>query len=254
MERWRAARRGFPLNPPCRILVPCTTMRLRPGTADPDPETGDDLLVRYRDGDAEAFDRIVAEFQPRLVQFFHRLCWDVGRAEDLTQTLFMKLLRGAQRYRPEGKLATYVFRVATNLWIDHYRANGPKRRLFSLDQAVSNGFEPTTVHAARSPDAMSPVDAAEQREERARLRSALEQLTEPHRLVFELAVYQELPYLEVGKILDIPVGTVKSRMHNSVKALKELLAEEAGQREATFRGGSVGSNSAGRLSAGGAAG
>ena len=145
-----------------------------------------------------------------------------------------------------------MFRVATNLWIDHYRANGPKRRLFSLDQAVSNGFEPSAGHAARGVDTATPADAAEQNEERARLRGALEKLTEPHRLVFELAVYQELPYAEVGKILDIPVGTVKSRMHNSVKALKELLAEQAdgasrpaeGRGDATFR----------RSAAGGAAG
>ena len=53
----------------------------------------------------------------------------------------------------------------------------------------------------------------------------LESLTEPHRLVFELAVYQELPYAQVGQVLGIPVGTVKSRMHNSVRAIRELLRE-----------------------------
>ena len=57
--------------------------------------------------------------------------------------------------------------------------------------------------------------------------AALSRLSEPHRLVFELAVYQELPYAEIGAVLDIPVGTVKSRMHNSVRALKEVLGEPA---------------------------
>ena len=58
------------------------------------------------------------------------------------------------------------------------------------------------------------------------LRQALESLTEPHRLVFELAVYQERPYGEISELLQIPVGTVKSRMHNAVAALKQLLAEQ----------------------------
>jgi len=93
-----------------------------------------DLLVRFREGDGSAFREIVGEYQPRLVHFFYRLCWDRDRAEDFVQDLFMKLLRGARRYRPEGKLSTFIFRVATNLWIDHYRSTRPQPRLYSLDQ------------------------------------------------------------------------------------------------------------------------
>lgn len=190
----------------------------RPAVPEPLEPVGD-LLERFRDGDEAAFDDLVHAYQARLVQFFYRLCWDRDRAEDFTQALFLKLLRGARRYRPEGKLSTFVFRVATNLWIDHYRARRPRPRLYSLDQAIWNGLEPESQDGPAQPD-----QAAEISEERARLRQALESLTEPHRLVFELAVYQELPYAEVASVLDIPVGTVKSRMHNSVKALKEILA------------------------------
>ncbi|MCA8944280.1 MAG: RNA polymerase sigma factor [Planctomycetes bacterium] len=181
-----------------------------------------DLLSRFRDGDTAAFEELVEEFEARLVQFFYRLCWDRGRAEDLTQNLFLKLLRTSSRYRPEGKLATFIFRVATNLWIDQYRADRPRRRLFSLDQALLGGEEP--LQGGRAP---MPHEVVELDEEKQRLRAALEKLTEPHRLVFELAVYQELPYAEIGRILSIPVGTVKSRMHNSVRALKKLLNDES---------------------------
>lgn len=200
-------------------------MRARPGRdPQPEPAAGSDLLARFRDGDREAFDAIVTAFQDRLIQFFYRLSWDRARAEDLTQTLFLKLLRGAKTYRPEGKLATYLFRVATNLWIDHYRASRPSARFFSLDQALLDGFEPQS----NSPD---PTDSVCEAEEKRRMRDGLERLSEPHRLVFELAVYQELPYGEVADVLGIPVGTVKSRMHNSVRALRELLGP--GQRGAS---------------------
>ena len=72
------------------------------------------------------------------------------------------------------------------------------------------------------------------REEADRLRAAVTGLSEHHRLVFELAVYQELPYAQIGQVLGIPVGTVKSRMHNSVRALRETLGkrEETEQRAA----------------------
>ena len=90
----------------------------------------------------------------------------------------------------------------------------------SYDQPFAYDAESTPDYAG---DAPSPVEAASDEEERSRLRRCLDQLTEPHRLVFELAVYQERPYAEIAELLGIPVGTVKSRMHNAVQALKQLL-------------------------------
>ena len=191
-----------------------------------DPDRDPDLLLAYRDGDPDAFQALVAHYQDRMVQFFYRLCWDRDRAEDLCQDLFLKLMQGCRRYRPEGKLSTFVYRVATNLWIDHYRSQRPHRRLFSLDQATLD--MPVLEVAGHEPD---PSAKASDDEERARLRRAMESLTAPHRIVFELAVYQERPYAEIGQLLDIPVGTVKSRMHNAVAALKQLLDPAAGDGE-----------------------
>lgn len=186
-------------------------------------------MVRFREGDPTAFREIVGEFESRLVQFYYRLCWDRDRAEDFAQDLFMKLLRGARNYRPEGKLSTFVFRVATNLWIDHYRSTRPQPRLYSLDQPM-HGVD-TGLAALAPARGAGPIENAIEDEEKRRLRAALETLTEPHRLVFELAVYQQMPYADISQVLGIPVGTVKSRMHNSVKALKSILAESAEQDE-----------------------
>lgn len=194
-----------------------------------DPDRDPDLLVGYRDGDPHAFRALVDHYQARMVQFFYRLCWDRDRAEDLCQELFLKLMQGCRRYRPEGKLSTFVYRVATNLWIDHYRAQRPQRRLFSLDQAAYDG--PAMEVAGNEP---RPEQVVLDDEEKARLRKALETLTEPHRIVFELAVYQERPYAEISELLGIPIGTIKSRMHNAIAALKTILAaaDQDAQRRA----------------------
>lgn len=196
-----------------------------------DPDV--DLLARYRDGDTRAFQDLFQAYGERLVQFFFRLCWDRDRAEDFTQDLFLRLLRRASSYQPQGKLSTFVFRVATNLWIDHYRASRPLPRLYSLDQPLLDET-PAVAWSCRDrgPD---PVGAAIVDEERQRLRAALDALNEPHRLVLELAVYQELPYGEISDILDIPVGTVKSRMFNTVRALKERLGALDGESTAEAR-------------------
>jgi RNA polymerase sigma-70 factor (ECF subfamily) len=189
----------------------------------PKPPDGNDIdyLARHREGDRLAFRQLVDAFRDRMVQFFYRLCWDRDRAEDLAQDLFLKLLIGSKRYRPEGRMATFVYRVATNLWIDHYRALRPRPTLFSLDQVTLPDGEQRSYE--RAGDEPTPDQKLADREERAALRQALESLTEPHRLVFELAVYQERPYAEISELLGIPIGTVKSRMHNAVVALKQML-------------------------------
>ncbi|MFY9345491.1 MAG: sigma-70 family RNA polymerase sigma factor [Planctomycetota bacterium] len=189
-------------------------------TGDPEPQV--DHLARYRDGDRTAFRALVDSWRDRMLQFFFRLCWDRDRAEDLVQDLFLKLLLGSKRYRPEGRMSTFVYRVATNLWIDHYRQQRPRPRFQSYDQVVLPGDSaPSTIDYAK--DEATPQQQLAEGEDRQALRQALERLTEPHRLVFELAVYQERPYGEISELLGIPVGTVKSRMHNAVTALKRLL-------------------------------
>lgn len=205
----------------------------------PDPDRDGDLLVRYRDGDAQAFRSLVDLYQNRLLQFFYRLCWDRDRAEDLTQELFIKLIQASRRYRPEGKLSTFVYRVATNLWIDHYRAARPHARLLSLDQVVLGGRADLTGRE------QNPAQHAVEDEEKQVLRQALESLTEPHRLVFELAVYQERPYAEISELLKIPLGTVKSRMHNAVHALKHLLGQPVEHKEEPADNGGTFSASSG---------
>ena len=198
----------------------------------------DDLLARYRDGDAQAFRELVDAYRERMLHFFYRLCWDRDRAEDLCQDLFIKLITGSKRYRPEGRMSTFVYRVATNLWIDHYRSQRPRPRMYSYDQVVHPDGELAPRQFAG--EDVAPSDQLIDGEQRAAMRNALERLTEPHRLVFELAVYQERPYGEIGELLGIPVGTVKSRMHNAVRSIKEMLGQGAEDVDDPRRAGGAG--------------
>ncbi len=185
-------------------------------------ERSPDFMERFRLGDPKAFDTIVERFEAPLMRFFFRLCWDQGRAEDFTQEVFLRLLRSAHRYEARGLFSTFLYRIATNLWIDDYRSKKPKPRLYSLDASVD---EEKPLRDSVEAEQPSVLEDMVEEEQKARMRRALDRLTQGHRLVFELAVYQGLPYPQISELLEIPVGTVKSRMHNAVKALKSLLVE-----------------------------
>lgn len=183
----------------------------------------DDPLARYRRGDADAFRELVAAFRDRLVQFFLRASLDAQLAEDLTQEVFVKLLRVAPRYRPTGRLSVYVFRIARNLWIDHYRSQALRPRLVSseLPRAGLHGVSATEPQ---------PFAAAVARDDAQAMQRALAALSPAHRAALEMAVFQELPYADVAAVLEIPVGTVKSRVHHAIAQLRAILAPECVRR------------------------
>lgn len=192
-------------------------------------EPEEDLLARFRDGDPATFDGLVLRFQDSLVGFFYRLCWDRYLAEDLTQEVFIRMVRASKSYRPTGRLDTFVFRIARNLWIDQVRVRTARPAQTSLDRPLAeDGDSLGTRIAGQGP---GPTEQVEAQEERRLLREALEELSPAHRLVFELAVYQELPYKEISQALDIPLGTVKSRMFHSLRQLRDRLSHTERQVE-----------------------
>jgi RNA polymerase sigma-70 factor, ECF subfamily len=168
-----------------------------------------DLLVRFQAGDAAAFDELVSSMAPRLKGYFLRMGAQNTTAEDLTQHVFLRVFQARHRYRPAGRLDAYLLRIAHNLWIDSRR----KRRLVlagdDLPEAVDQG--------------PGPLLQAEHKDRGRLLRQALELLDEPTRELLELAILQRVPYQEVAAILDIPVGTVKSRVYYSLRKLREQL-------------------------------
>ena len=186
-----------------------------------------DPLAALGAGDPGPFEDFVRSYARRFYHYFRRLGAGPHRAEDLTQEVFLKLHERAHRYQPEKRFRAFCFSVARNQWIDDCRRRGVRPDGRSLEAAVG---EPR--RAAESPGprpAEDPFERAALRDEDRRVRAALEELGEGHRAVFELGVIEELPYPEIAEILDIPVGTVKSRMFHAVRKLRERLADERGE-------------------------
>ena len=182
-------------------------------------DTDRDPLEALRAGDRGPFEAFVRSETSTFLGFFRRLGADEAEAEDLVQEVFLKLFQSARSYQPAGRFGAFAFRIARNAWIDRRRRGGLRARPTGGDD------DPDTEPRERWPEdgAPGPRVVAERREEAARLREALATLPEHHRLVFELGVIQERPYSEISQLLEIPEGTVKSRMFHAVRRLRELL-------------------------------
>ena len=150
------------------------------------------------------------KFEKNLLNFFWRQGVQYSEGEDLVQETYLRLWKYRREYKPTAKLSTFLFLMARQVRIDALR-----RQTRREGREKSWGKEAATT-------AEPSVGRTDARED---VRWALAQLPELHRDVVELVVFQDLPYVEVADILGIPVGTVKSRMSNALRKLKEVFDE-----------------------------
>ena len=190
------------------------------------PELDSELMERFRDGDDDAFPLIVQRFQRPLVNFFYRLTWDRFTSEDYAQEVFVRLIRHRKSYQRKAKFSTYLFRIAKNYWIDRYRERVKAPKMTSLNLTVGTG-EGRGLSLGDMVEGKVPAPAEElnRKEIGERLKDAVSRLPEEQRLVFVLAENQGLKYAEISEVMEIPVGTVKSRMHAAMRRLRELLKD-----------------------------
>jgi RNA polymerase sigma-70 factor (ECF subfamily) len=182
-----------------------------------------ELMLRVRGGDAEAFATLVSRHQKPLINFFYRrVYWDRSAAEDLAQDVLMRLWNARERYRPDAKFTSYLYRVAGNLVIDRARHRRAAPPPVSIDAAHGANAELRLIEGLAA-EAVEPGEQAARREWVERIKGALSGLSEEHREVFVLAHLQGMPYPQISEVLDIPVGTVKSRMHAAVRKLRGAL-------------------------------
>jgi RNA polymerase sigma-70 factor (ECF subfamily) len=187
-----------------------------------------ELVLALKAGKLAAFTELVDRHQRSLINFFYHLGWDRQVAEDCAQEVFLRLYGHVARYEPQAKFTTFLYRIARNLWIDRVRSvasHGGKQ--VSLEASTEPGGSRSLRDRLPGP-APTPVEILEREETEAALKRSIELLPEEQRTVLVLSEMQGLKYQDIAAILEIPVGTVKSRMHTAMEKLKELMADEIG--------------------------
>lgn len=183
------------------------------------------LMQRFQDGDVDAFTELYEVHLRGLLNFFFRLCWDRALAEDFAQETLLRVYKSAHRWQPNAKFTTYMYRIARNYWIDHCRLLSTQKENVSLNLRIG-GDESASQLMDRLPDDIRPPEHDMDRQELfAAIMKALEQLPDEQRMVFVLSEIEELKYQEIADIMEVPLGTVKSRMHTAIGKLQELLGD-----------------------------
>ena len=189
------------------------------------------LVERARDGDRAAFGQLVDEYKDKIYNYVARMLNDPSEAEDVTQEAFLRAYKSLPRFRGASSFHTWLYRIASNLAIDVVRKRKRQDPTFSLDEPLESD---DGEYERELPDESGgPEDRTSTRETRIAVRRAIMELPEKLRDVMILYELQGETYDDIADILDVPLGTVKSRLFNARNRLKESLQElvEAGELE-----------------------
>tara|TARA_X000000368_G_scaffold417129_1_gene412675 strand:- start:1865 stop:2392 length:528 start_codon:yes stop_codon:yes gene_type:complete len=166
-----------------------------------------ELIQDFQNGNEEAFNELVRRYLDLVHGFFQKLTNDEMEAEDLAQTVFIKLFKSLKKFRFESEFNTYLYRVNANTANTYFKRN-KWRNILHLDQMVEPSFD----------------DNQQDREwKKEELWNAISRLPKKQRSVVMMRISEMLPFKDIGNILDMSEGTAKVNFHHGIKRIKVLL-------------------------------
>ncbi len=193
-------------------MVNATTSLVRPPPIDLDTDL--EIVARCRDGDREAFADLVRRYQSKVLTLAARILNSRVEAEDIAQDIFVKVFQSLRDFRGASQFSTWLYRITVNDCLNHIRRRARQQQTLSAREANDRG--------GASP-ASNPQRALEQKERRALVQAKLQALSPEHRSILLLRDIEGLSYEEIGDVLQLESGTVKSRLHRARTELKALL-------------------------------
>ncbi len=185
------------------------------------------LMLDHGAGSEAAFAELCRRHQKNVLNYIFRMVQNRQIAEELTQEVFVALVRNAERYEPRAKFTTYLYTIASNIVSKEWVRRKRRPRFLSLSSAWSwrrnpeDEYDPMEHVGDEKADVLATFQRGEISEA---VNTALRELPEQQREAFVLRRFQDLSYEEIAEITDSPVGTVKSRVVRAERALRPLLA------------------------------
>jgi len=191
--------------------------------------TDEELMLRYRDGDAAAFETLYRRYEKPLFAFIYRLVPDSTDTESLFQETFFRLVRAKGKYRAPAQFKTWLFQIAVNLCRDRMRRMKHRSHL-----SLNSPLPSQDGHGAELQDVISDPSAAvdksvETAELETAVKGAVASLPEDEHIVVVLKEYQGLKYSEIAEITNQPIGTLRSINHRAHERLRSALALYLGE-------------------------
>lgn len=176
-------------------------------------------IKQIKKGDRKAFEQIVSLFQNRIYHHCYRMIGNTHEAEDLAQEAFVRAYVNIHSFDERRKFSTWLYRIATNLTIDRLRKRKPDH---FLEEKV-RGTEGLTMYSQLTSDDPLPEEEIERLELQNYIHTQILKLSTIYRSVIILRYIEEFSLKEISTILDIPLGTVKTRLHRGREALRKKL-------------------------------
>jgi len=181
------------------------------------------LIRKCKRGEEAAFETLLNRYRGPIYNLCFRMTRQPEDARDLSQEIFIKVFSLLERYDEEFAFSSWLFRIATNHCIDYLRRN--RLRFLSLDGGVRGDDQEIEVQL---PDQGPRPDTVLQRKEALdRLEEIIDELPPHYRIITLLRHDQELSYEEIAEILDLPLGTVKARIHRARNLIQQMLKARA---------------------------
>ena len=180
----------------------------------------DELLIRRAQrGDADAFEQLLLEHQKNVYNLCYRMAGNPDDAMDLSQETFLRAWRCLDQYQFASAFSTWLYRLCSNICIDFLRR---RRRQQTVPLTFEDADGEEQTYAVPDP-APLPEEQVELKLTRETLAAAMAQLLPEHRAVLQLRVVNEMSYEQIADVLDIQIGTVKSRLSRARNQLKKIL-------------------------------
>jgi RNA polymerase sigma-70 factor (ECF subfamily) len=195
---------------------------MTPAATEDKPGISDaELLQRHIDGDTKAFEALIDRYRRPLFAFLARFTGNRALAEDVFQETFLQVHRSAGMFDPSRRFKPWLYTVAANKARDALRSR-KRHRAAPLDAAIDTPEGNGSTFADLMPgDIPLPEEDLMNLETRQAVQDLVTEMPDELRLVLSLAYFQNLPYKDIAEILDIPVGTIKSRMHKATRLFAE---------------------------------
>jgi len=182
-----------------------------------------EVMLRVATGDDSAFNYLVEKYRRPMISFMYRMTHNQAIAEELAQEVFLRVYRSRSSYQAEAKFTTWLYRIATNLAVNHARDTRSERTAPSVNLDEPDPETGTTPDVA---DATPTVESEILREERmAAIRQHVMALPERQRMAVLMHKYQGMDYKQIGDVLKLSESATKSLLFRAYQTLREKLKE-----------------------------
>lgn len=185
--------------------------------------TDAEVMLELRSGNMAAFDVLLAKYRKPIISFMYRMVHNQAVAEELAQEVFLRVYRSRETYRAEARFSTWVYRIATNLGVNHARDTKHER---SASTIYLDEPDPET---GTTPDVADSTPSAEadmlQRERMNAIRQHVLALPERQRIAVLMHKYEGLDYKQIGKVMKLSESATKSLLFRAYQTLREKLKE-----------------------------